>query len=633
MFRCLCAGRSGWRLSVLAVLLTVPGLAGEPADPFGPVGGSAGADPFRAGANPASDDARRRDDRAAMLVDQAVQYVERDLRSASDDALVMDDALWLLNRSAGEPWDIVAKLAGQRWGRAEGESVRDFVAGLDARARGRSDELKTRLEQIQAGREELKGPTPPLDWRPRQTIWLDFVELIILTKSGDDILGRWQQAAAAHEDLARVHRMAYLLAARQSPTAGFDDALVRPLLATARPGPQRIRAATELLTTLLAKDVPDAHPLRIEAWTKLLDDLRASSAPWDYPGYALAQPLAELYRTARARSTAESDDLLATILTCGQWRFFVTFAGLAGIPPVVEQQLLLAKPVHVTAAHNTLGKALAYLASQATMPLWIDLQPGGPERSDPPVSPCAGPWLLTLEKVLSATGYGLHPLGSDLFWIGPPDRLEAAREAYLDGLAKSRWGAAKPRVALSDETSLEFIETPLSQVVEFLSDQHHVSLLLLGDDDPPVTLNLRGVPLHVALTVLTRGLEMHGRKWDWCAERDIIFVGPVEQLEQVAERTLSRLRRWATWGTGSSDVKDALLDDTRMEFIETPLCQVADFLSDMHNVPVRVAEPHRQDPVTLNLRGITYDQALDVLCLKLGLKWDVDGEAISIAGR
>ena len=38
-------------------------------------------------------------------------------------------------------------------------------------------------------------------------------------------------------------------------------------------------------------------------------------------------------------------------------------------------------------------------------------------------------------------------------------------------------------------------------------------------------------------------------------------------------------------------------------------------------MPVRVAEPHRQTPVTLNLKGVPLKQTLDVICLN----WDCPG--------
>ena len=47
-------------------------------------------------------------------------------------------------------------------------------------------------------------------------------------------------------------------------------------------------------------------------------------------------------------------------------------------------------------------------------------------------------------------------------------------------------------------------------------------------------------------------------------------------------------------------------------------------------MPVRVAEPHREVPLTLNLKGVPLEQTLDVICLKLGLSWDTDGKSIVI---
>jgi hypothetical protein len=34
--------------------------------------------------------------------------------------------------------------------------------------------------------------------------------------------------------------------------------------------------------------------------------------------------------------------------------------------------------------------------------------------------------------------------------------------------------------------------------------------------------------------------------------------------------------------------------------------------------------------VTLNLKSVTFEQALDVMCLKLGLPWNTDGKSIVI---
>ena len=256
--------------------------------------------------------------------------------------------------------------------------------------------------------------------------------------------------------------------------------------------------------------------------------------------------------------------------------------------------------------------------------MWIDQDIVDKERNTP-VASCEGPWLPTVEKLLSGTEYRLHLLNPDLFWIGHPRRLEAAREAYQVSLSKIQWAELKPASALMDDTRMEFIETPLGQVLEFLRDQHDTNFTLLGGKDTPVTFNVKGLPLHLALTILTQRLQ-----YDWCADREIIFVGPRDQLERIRQRALSRLQRWARLGLADNAVKRALRSDTRLEFIQTPLYQVADFLSAQHNVPIRVAEANRQVRVTLNLKGVSLEQALDAMCLQLDLPWNTDGKSIVI---
>ena len=493
----------------------------------------------------------------------------------------------LLNARLGSPsaGSVLANLAQQPWERPATESVRDFVARLDKQAQGRSDEAKARLDETLEQLGKLARRPTPLGWRTQREMWLELVELMLLTKSDQDVIARWQQAATTHAEVANLYRMAHVLSVREAKAGKLDYNFVKPLFHGARRGPERMRWTAETLTTLLATSVEADAPERVEARKTLLDDLRDSSQPV-YAESDLVGSLGELYLSARASKESEAASLLETILTHCHSSFFVQFANQAGIPAVEQRQLLLAKPVRVTADHDTLAKAINYLAQQAGTPLWIDLEMAG-QGSDVPVAACDGPWLVTVKKVLSGTEYRLHLLSPDLFWIGHADQFESARKAYLDGFSKSRWADAKPAAALMDSTRMEFIETPLSQVLDFLRDQHDISLVLLGTDDPPVTLNLSVVPLHVALTVMTQSLEC-----DWCADRGVVFVGPREQLQRVELGALPGLRRWARVGMVDSAVTKALRDETRMEFIETPLEQVAQFLSDQHQVPVRVAESH-----------------------------------------
>jgi uncharacterized membrane protein YgcG len=79
-------------------------------------------------------------------------------------------------------------------------------------------------------------------------------------------------------------------------------------------------------------------------------------------------------------------------------------------------------------------------------------------------------------------------------------------------------GSAEQRIteALDDIATLEFIETPLSDVVEFLKDNHDIPIEIDNkalDDvglstDVPVTRNLKGITLRSALRLMLRELDL-----------------------------------------------------------------------------------------------------------------------------
>jgi hypothetical protein len=92
--------------------------------------------------------------------------------------------------------------------------------------------------------------------------------------------------------------------------------------------------------------------------------------------------------------------------------------------------------------------------------------------------------------------------------------------SWIGGRAAAQQEASpveqKIRAALSDPTTLEFIETPLKDVVDYLKDLHgmeiqfdHKALDAAGvSSDTPVTRNLKGVRLCSALKLMLRDLEL-----------------------------------------------------------------------------------------------------------------------------
>jgi hypothetical protein len=183
----------------------------------------------------------------------------------------------------------------------------------------------------------------------------------------------------------------------------------------------------------------------------------------------------------------------------------------------------------------------------------------------------------------------------------------------------------KVAVALMDDTRVEFIFTPLQDTIAFLRDQHDVPFDVLDQPQKPVTLKVRAVPLHVALTQLAQLVDA-----DWCVAGDVIFVGSKERLAPVQHFDLLRLRRWSKLGLVDNAVTRALRAETRWEFIETPLSDVAAYIAEHHKVPIHVGLAQRKIPITLNLKGLSLEQALDILCLHHDLRWQTDGGSILI---
>jgi hypothetical protein len=81
---------------------------------------------------------------------------------------------------------------------------------------------------------------------------------------------------------------------------------------------------------------------------------------------------------------------------------------------------------------------------------------------------------------------------------------------------KRRSGETAIEEALNEPTQMEFLETPLSDVIDYLKECHAIEIQLdkkaLDDvgisTDTPVTINLRGVPLRSALNLMLRGLGL-----------------------------------------------------------------------------------------------------------------------------
>lgn len=93
---------------------------------------------------------------------------------------------------------------------------------------------------------------------------------------------------------------------------------------------------------------------------------------------------------------------------------------------------------------------------------------------------------------------------------------------------------AKIEEALKSPTALEFAETPLTDVVNFLEDAHKIEIQLdrkaLDDNgvahDTPITRNLKAVPLRSALNLVLRELDL-----TYVVRDDVLLITSREEAE------------------------------------------------------------------------------------------------------
>lgn len=131
-------------------------------------------------------------------------------------------------------------------------------------------------------------------------------------------------------------------------------------------------------------------------------------------------------------------------------------------------------------------------------------------------------------------------------WLGAAVLLllpQPARAADLCPVIRPGNCAAEAKIlaAFEDDTRLEFIETPLNQVIEFLGNQHDIAIKLdtraldevgIGAD-VPITANLKGVSLHAGLQNLLEQLDL-----TYSIENEVVMITTLEAAKSRSELRL-----------------------------------------------------------------------------------------------
>jgi len=124
--------------------------------------------------------------------------------------------------------------------------------------------------------------------------------------------------------------------------------------------------------------------------------------------------------------------------------------------------------------------------------------------------------------------------------------------------SKLRSGGKAIEKALDQPTRLEFIETPLYDVVDYLRERHgiqimvdHRALDMVGiPSDTPITVNIRKLPLRSALDLMLREFDL-----TWTVHCDVLLITTPEEAEtmmitkvyDVADLVVCRDKKGRLW--------------------------------------------------------------------------------------
>lgn len=176
--------------------------------------------------------------------------------------------------------------------------------------------------------------------------------------------------------------------------------------------------------------------------------------------------------------------------------------------------------------------------------------------------------------------------------IGKPLAAQEAKPDAEKGDAGRRQAIAQRhlRKALESPTTLEFIETPLKDVVDYLKDLHGIEIQIdqraldgVGvSSDSPVTRNLKGISLRSALTLMLKELEL-----TYCIQHEVIQVTTRDAVDsQVSVQTYS-----------AADIADD-------EAAATALTKVVEMTLDPPVEPAEGVKPPPPGQRVVMLRGL-----------------------------
>jgi hypothetical protein len=379
-----------------------------------------------------------------------------------------------------------------------------------------------------------------------------------------------------------------------------------------------------VLHTYAAARVPVDDPERVAVRNLLLKNLKTAkfSPSGLHLGFLHLHAIGQLYDVADGR--LERPRILDSFVKAGPAQFQI-FSRVATVSPTLLRKLSLTRKTRLDCDDKLVAEAIQFLQQESLLPVLVDEEVW--DDAGRISFEMTGAWLDVTEALLEKTKYRFEPLGSSMLWIGSPERATRFREMLIRGQEKAAFASERVISALSEKTTIEFIETPVIDVADYLEDLHGITIEVFGDiADKSISRDIRGVPLYLALELVCADA-----KFNWGTIDEIVAFGSDEEIRKLNGLKRERLRRWARLRPDDGKVAEALQENTSLEFIETPLVDVVDYLSDLHDIPIRLTDAKSGlRPINADLKGMQLDFALDLMMFKHGLAWHTDGKEIMI---
>jgi type II secretory pathway component GspD/PulD (secretin) len=191
---------------------------------------------------------------------------------------------------------------------------------------------------------------------------------------------------------------------------------------------------------------------------------------------------------------------------------------------------------------------------------------------------------------------------------------------------------------LSQPIDLSAVERPLVQVIVALERRLQIPIFFDNDivpgsaafGQPTVTCDFQQVPFGQALHEILTSVSL-----DYVVRDNGLLI--------VTREKARLLQRWPSGSVKSANearLTAALEHATELDFNEQPLSDVAEYLKQSHQIDVQLDRKALQaagagsdTPITLTVKGITLESALDLLLSDLGLTWVIHDEVLLITSK